>query len=484
MKIYEVLERDPRTAELANKGQARITSETGDKATQELRAELESFVCGGEFGRSLARMLQAYLTNLGEPRQGSVWVSGFFGSGKSHLLKMLAHLWANTSFPDGAKARSLVPHLPEDIRGSLRELDTRARQLSNRPPLAAAGTLLGGTDHVRLTVLSIILRACGWPVLYAQARFCSWLRDEGVLQTVRERVESTGKKWADELNNLYVSPVIGKALFEAYPSLAENPKAVLQLLRAQFQRPATDITTDEFVELAKKALAPKGSMPLIVLVLDEVQQYISEGSDRAKVITELTEAVQTQMSSRVLLVASGQSALSAGTQALQWLTDRFQISVQLTDAEVEAVTRQVLLRKKLSTTSRVKGMLDESEGEVSRHLRGTSLARSEDRRHQVDDYPLLPARRRFWEACFESANISSTHGQLRSQLRILHDSLRKIAGYGLGSVIPASDLYGALAQDLVNSGALPSEIATRIARLDDGTGQGRRSARTCAAWPS
>ena len=40
-------------------------------------------------------------------------VSGFYGSGKSHLLKMIGHLWVNTEFPDGATARSIVPRLPK-----------------------------------------------------------------------------------------------------------------------------------------------------------------------------------------------------------------------------------------------------------------------------------------------------------------------------------------------------------------------------------
>ena len=93
VKIYEVLDRDPRTARLANNGQARIADVADGAALEELRAELETFVCDGQFGDALQRILDRYLVNLGTPKQDSAWVSGFFGSGKSHLLKMLTHLW-------------------------------------------------------------------------------------------------------------------------------------------------------------------------------------------------------------------------------------------------------------------------------------------------------------------------------------------------------------------------------------------------------
>ena len=195
--------------------------------------------------------------------------------------------------------------------------------------------------------------------------------------------------------------------------------------------------------------------------------------DRASTITELAEALQTQFSSRLLLVASGQSALSAGIPTLQWLTDRFRVAVQLSDAEVEVVTRQVLLHKKPTALPAIRELLESNAGEVSRHLHGTKLAvRAEDERWDADDYPLLRTRRRFWEACFQAADRPGTHGQLRSQLRILHDSLVDIARRDLGAVIPASDLYRALAPDLVSSGVLAKEIDTRIARLDDETPEG------------
>jgi len=476
VKIHETLDRDPRNARLANNGQARITDGSDEKARAELRAELETFVCDGQFGDALQRILDRYLANLGAPRQDSAWVSGFFGSGKSHLLKMLTHLWMNTEFPDGATARSLVRGgLPDEVEAQLRELDIHA-QRSGRPVVAAAGTLLGGSvDHVRHTVLSVLLRACGWPAQYPQARFCFWLREQGLLERVRSAVEAAGKDWQRELHNLYVSPVIAKALIEADASFAADVKAARQLLAQQFPQLTTDITTEQFIEAARKALSSDGEIPHTILVLDEVQQYINEVQDRSAAITEVAEAIQTQFDSRVMLVAAGQSALSAGTQALLWLRDRFRIAVELTDADVEAVIRKVLLHKRPSAVPAIERLLDDHAGEIARHLQGSRLGpRAEDRRDRVPDYPLLCTRRRFWEACFQAADAAGTHSQLRSQLRILHDSLQRVADRPLGAVIPASDLFEALAPSLVSNGVLLNEINTRIQKqLEKGEDEGR-----------
>ena len=481
MKIHELLDRDPLRVRLANNGQARITGGTAPKVMRELRAELETFVCTGRFADALQRILERYLAHLDAPRQDAVWVSGFFGSGKSHLLKMLAHLWEDTKFDDGATARGLVAgRLPSEVGHALRELEVRARRIG-QPPLAAAGSLLGGTiGHVRLSVLAVLLRARGFPEQYPQARFCFWLRENGLLDSVRGAVDAAGRGWEGELHNLYVSPIIAKALIAADPTFAADVRAARQLLFQQFPPPKTDITTDEFVTAAKQVLAPEGEIPPTILVLDEVQQYINEAQDRSATITELAEALQTRFDSRVLLVASGQSALSAGTKALQWLSDRFRTSVQLTDAEVEAVTREVLLRKRPTATPAIEQMFEDHAGEVSRHLNGTRLAvRPEDGDNHVGDYPLLRTRRRFWEACFQTADPSGTQSQLRSQLRILYDSLQEIAEKPLGAVIPASDLFRALAADLVGSDVLLNEINTRIAKLDDGTPEGTLRADLC-----
>jgi len=182
---------------------------------------------------------------------------------------------------------------------------------------------------------------------------------------------------------------------------------------------------------------------------------------------------------RSIVVASGQSAL-AGTQLLQKLLHRFRISVQLSDTDVETVTRKILLQKKPSGVKPVQSVLDQNSGEVSKQLQGTRLAeRVEDRHVIVEDYPLLPTRRRFWEECFRAVDAAGTHSQLRSQLRILDDALKMISDGDLGMLIPADGLYEAIAPDLVNTGVLLSEIDLRIRALDDGSEEGRLKKRLC-----
>jgi len=84
-----------------------------------LREELANFVCEGQYEDGAIRILESYVRHIGGTSQPASWVSGFFGSGKSHLLKMLCHLWTDTEFPDGARARSLVRDLPDGLIGGI-----------------------------------------------------------------------------------------------------------------------------------------------------------------------------------------------------------------------------------------------------------------------------------------------------------------------------------------------------------------------------
>ena len=151
--------------------------------------------------------------------------------------------------------------------------------------------------------------------------------------------------------------------------------------------------------------------------------------------------------------------------------DRFTIRIPLSDAEVETVTRKVLLQKKSSTIGDVRALLDKHSGEISRQLQGTRIGEiTEDRAVIVDDYPLLPVRRRFWEECFRQIDAAGTSSQLRSQLRIVHDAVAKLSDQPVGAVVPGDELFDALAPEMVNTGVLLREINERIIQVGNTDG--------------
>ena len=479
MRNRDIYQRDPAEVALPNSGVAAMTDALTADDRRTLRFELEHFVCEGEYRRGLVRILESYLGHQGQPEQPAAWISGFFGSGKSHLAKMLRFLWTDYAFPeDGATARGIA-RLHDDVREKLVELSTLGRRGDGLR--AAAGTLgTGAGDSVRLALLGIVFKSAGLPEGYAQARFCIWLKKNGAYEEVRAAVEAAGRNFRRELNDLYVSPVIAQALLAAQPNFAASERAARSLLREQFPR-VTDITSDQFVDAFQDGLATgEARLPNTVVILDEVQQYIGEDADRSYVVQEVAEACSKRFGDRLLFLGTGQTALSA-TPLLQKLQGRFTVNVELSDNDVETVIRRVVLAKRADRSADVEAALDAYAGEIARHLSGARIApRGEDKAALVDDYPLLPARRRFWEQALRSVDRAGMAGQLRTQLRIVYEAIRATADDPLGTVVPADFLFDQLAPNLLNSGALLREVHQTILGLNDGSEDGKLKSRLCA----
>lgn len=476
MKNRDLFQRDPTATRLLNDGVAAVREAATDKEIETLQYELEHFVCEGQYEDGLIRILESYLANTDATTQPAAWVSGFYGSGKSHLLKMFRHLWVDTQFPDGTTARGLA-QLPREIQDLLRELDTLGKRCGGLR--AASGTLPSGGDSVRLAVLSIILASKDLPESLPQAQFCLWLKRNGIFDQVKGAVEAEGKDFTNELHHLYVSPVLAKAVLDADPNFAPDLKQVRTSLRDQFPL-VKDISTDDFIRIAREVLVEEGQIPCTVIVLDEIQLYIGDNKTRSTDVQEVAESVCKQLDSRVLLIGAGQAALAANDPLLQRLTGRFTIQVQLSDSDVETVTRRVVLAKKADKIKAVEDVLNSHAGEIERQLSGTRIAaNADDRAILSQDYPLLPVRRRFWEHALRAVDAAGTTSQLRTQLKMVHEAVRETAKEDLGTVVPGDFVFEQQQSALVQSGMLLREIDETIRKLDDGTAEGKLAQRLC-----
>jgi hypothetical protein len=482
----EIYLNDPITSRLANNGVAQVKDDLSKEALETLEYELRTFVCDGAYAAGMQKILYEFIEALkSESEQPAVWISGFFGSGKSHLAKMLRALWTNQQLNDGSYARSIVD-LPKAISLQLDELSTLATKYNGLH--AASGTLGAGIrDKVRLALLGIVFKSVELPEQYHLARFVMWLKAEGVLEQVQTYITQNAKTkegrepWAHELKNLHVSPIMGSALLKALPGFASDVKEVREMLRSQYKI-VDDVTNDEMVETIVEAISAKKDFPLTLIVLDEIQQYVSDDREKAMDIQEAVEACckSSSLKSKLLFVATGQSALS-GMENLQRLLGRFTVPVQLEDTDVDSVIRKVILQKNESARSAIQTVINNELGEISRHLRGSIIEHTkDDEKWMVADYPLLPVRRRFWERVLPALDKTGTGSQLRNQLRVVHEATKVTAEQPIGFVVPADFIYDQIATTLLQTAVISKDIYETISRLKGGNDDQKLQARILA----
>ncbi|EMY35396.1 hypothetical protein D477_004446 [Arthrobacter crystallopoietes BAB-32] len=453
---YEVFAKDPRTSDIPNTGVSKLLPPKSEAEWGVLRYELTSFVCEGEYERGLDRILGGYLEHLDRAEQPAVWVSGFFGSGKSHLVRVLEYLWTNQELPDGASPRGLA-HVSPQIANHLTELTTAAKR-SGVPLWSAAGTLgAGAAEEIELSFLAILYQAAGLPTKIGPARCALWLKSEGLYEAVAETLASHGRDIESELRNLYVSRPLAGAILAHNPGQASDATELLKQLRESFPDKAAlavDELVDQVHEVLETVSGQKDAIPLTLVVLDELQQYINDDAGKALRVQHLVEACSSRFDSKLLVVATGQSAMT-GNQILQKIVDRFNVQIELKTQDVDTVVRQVVLKKDPARTSEIKAALDEVSGEISRELAGAKIQhRESDNASLVLDYPLLPSRRQFWAEVLRNADTSGKGGQLRSQLRVINEANQHVADQPLGTVVGADYIYEANSGSMQSSGVL------------------------------
>ena len=452
----DVFQVDPTTRKLVNEGVASVNDEKTSQALAVLRYELETFVCDGQYEKGMAHILETYLKNIEAAQQPAVWVSGFYGSGKSHLLKMLRALWIDTAFEDGATARGIAK-LPQSITDQIKELNTQAKRHGG---LHSASGTLGSSSRdksVRLALLSVVFKSVGLPETYPVARFVMWLKHEGIYDTVRSHVEKNGFNWDEELDNFYVAEGLHDALVSAKPKLFSTSASCVETLNNLYPY-VQDVSSDDMLKAMRLALTRDGKFPLTLIVLDEVQQYIGEDSQRSIDVQEVVEACCKNIGGKMLFIGSGQTAVT-GTSNLKKLEGRFTIRIELSDADVDAVIRQVILAKKPDAKSPIEQLMQTNLGEISRHLAGTTIGhRQDDITYFPQDYPILPVRRRFWENTLRVLDQTGTDSQLRNQLSMAHKVIQTNLDEPLGHVVPADYLYFDSAEKLLQSRIVPRKV--------------------------
>jgi hypothetical protein len=318
-----------------------------------LQTELEEYVVTRDVARGLSIFTDRYLNELST---NGVWISGFFGSGKSHLLKMLSLVLENKQLPNGARSADLLlPKIQDEIvRADLRKSATiPSRSILFNIDQKYDG--IGG-DH-SAPILEVLVK-----VLYEmqgyfgkQGYIASFEHDldlRGQYVPFKETyLRVNGTPWETDRAAL---ATVGKAAFgrayAAHFGVTDADAAnVMRQVREDYR-----VSIESFAQMVKDYIARQPAGFRLNFFIDEVGQFIGQDSNRMLNLQTVTETLATICNGRAWVFVTSQADLEgvlgafrgSGAHDLSKIMGRFKTHLTLASADVREVIQKRLLAKK------------------------------------------------------------------------------------------------------------------------------------------
>lgn len=377
-----------------------------------LTVELEEYVVTNEVAKRLEEFLFAY--NSGKVGNG-VWISGFFGSGKSHLLKMLALLLENRD----VGGRTPLSYFEEKFEGNtilladlkraaqipsrsvLFNIDQQADVASQAPAEALLGVFVKMFDEMQGY----------YGKLPHVANFERDLDRKGRFDAFKEAfARIAGETWTEarrspQLVDVETAQAYGEATGRAVP------ESILDTYWDQRVLSIQDFSerVAEYVE-ARDAEFPGFRLNFFV---DEVGQYIANDTRLMTNLQTIAESLNTRCRGRAWVVVTAQQDMDAIIgdmnarlgQDFSKIMGRFDVKLPLNAADVAEVIQRRLLAKTPNAEAAL-GDLYTDEAENLRALfaftDGTRTMRGyRDRTHFIDSYPFHPYQYELFQAAIQ-----------------------------------------------------------------------------------
>ena len=360
-----------------------------------------------------------------------VWVSGFYGSGKSSFTKYLGLALDDRVHIDGVR---FLRHLQDRMtRPTTRGL---LATVSSRYPVAvvmldlASEMLAGATMEDVSTVLYYkVLQWAGYSRNLKVAALERRLEKEGRYQEFTERIEQvTDVPWQSVQNDpLVIDSVVPDIAHEMYPQFFKTPAAfnteTVDFVRFENER------VEEMVEIVRQ----KSGKEYMIFIVDEVGQYVGSRQNLILNLDGLAKNLKDVGDGKVWIVGTAQQTLTEddpraalNSPELFKLAARFPIQIDLESHDIKEICFRRLLGKSAEGEN-ILGALFDRHGQALRHNTRLQNARyydaDFDRKTFIDLYPFLPAH---FDILLHllGALAKSTGGiGLRSAIKVIQDIL-------------------------------------------------------------
>ena len=324
----------------------------GDVENENVRQELEEYVVTNELQKHFRDFFSAYKKGiLGTTPKMGVWISGFFGSGKSHLLKILSYILENKEV-GGKKA---IDYFADDHKISDPTVMADMRLAAETPTDVVLFNIDSKSDsngkkdkdaivNVFLKVFNEMQGFCGAiPYLADLERK---LTEDGRYEEFKQKFEETyGSPWVESRNDFdFVQDDIVEVLADMHYMSEEAGRNWCEKAIQPYR-----ISIEEFADRVKTYIDRKGNNHHVAFLVDEVGQYIGDDRNLMLNLQTVTEDLGTACNGKAWVIVTSQQDIDSVVKVkgndFSKIQGRFDTRLSLSSANVDAVIKKRILEK-------------------------------------------------------------------------------------------------------------------------------------------
>ena len=463
----------------------------GDRQDErKLVGEISSYVVTLTLEKYLDDFIEHYTdTFLQKTEEIGVWISGYFGSGKSHLAKIMAMLVENKLLEGTTACKRFESRVPASAphRESLMRSLGRVPNCQTRVLGFNLNTIADSknTPLPRL-LLSQFYQAKGYGANFLYARVIEAELDQrGKLDELHQTVERLTKKpWAEIQNNLnfYARPLY-QAASEVAPEVFHTPEEVLQALKnaESGEHYHVQFFIRTVLEDLRATEKQEGKSCRLVLVLDESGQWIEDDKGRLGQLQALIEEAAVAGQGKIWVFVTTHEDMGSiykNARALQGdmkkIEGRFRHKFNLTTENIELVLEDRIFKKNIAGKAATIQVYNDNPGVLRDmgQLKNTSQKLpdcTEDRFQKL--YPFFPYQIHLVPEIVKSLRSAGGRGEqlsgsTRTLLAISQDILtvgrRKYLDEPVGAMVSFDEVYNNLA-----AGEVSPDVRRELSRIEE-----------------
>ena len=431
--------------------------------------ELEEYVVTKQISDYLRRFFDAYLAAIDRSNDAAitdrmgVWVSGFFGSGKSHFIKILSYLLENieaTNPQTGEKRHAAQFFDHQKIKDAMLLADVQRAVQGTADVILFNIDAKADSKSDRDAILQVFLR-----VFNEKLGFCAdaphiadlerHLVAKGAFDTFKEVfAASNGKTWEQERD------AVGFLRDDVVAALAQALKMTPESANRWFDNNQDDyrINIEGFARMVKDYLATRPVNHKVIFLVDEVGQFIGANSQLMLSLQTITEQLGTQCKGRAWVIVTSQEDIDAAigeanrarSQDFSKIQGRFHTRLSLASSNTDEVIGERLLAKTESAHVELRDVFAGKSDVINNQLafvgNSVSLRGYKDAAEFVACYPFAPYQFTLLQKIFESIRkVGATGKHLSRGERSLLDAFQSAAvrnaDHGTEVLVPLYDFY-------------------------------------------